>query len=259
MRFASLGSGSEGNGLVVEAGRQGAPMRVLIDCGFGLAQVRRRLARLGLAPTDLHAIFVTHEHSDHLGGAVRLARAAGAQLFMTRGTAAAGLRELPEGLPLQLIEADRPIELEGLRVDPVPVPHDAREPVQFVIEDSRSRLGVLTDLGQSTPHLVRRMTGLHALVLECNHDAAMLRDGPYPWSLKRRIAGPYGHLENAAAAALLAQLDQRCLGTVVAAHLSRSNNRPDLARRALSAVWAGANEQDVLVADQDQGLGWTEV
>ncbi len=260
MRFASLGSGSEGNALVVEAGGDStAARRILVDCGFGLAKARQRLARLGLGVEDLDAIFVTHEHGDHLGGAVKLALTADVPLCITRGTVAAGLRELPSRLVLRFIEAEQPVVLEALRIEPVPVPHDAREPVQFVIDDGVSRLGVLTDLGQSTPHLVRCMTRLDALVLECNHDARMLQEGPYPWSLKRRIAGPWGHLANDAAAALLASLDQSRLRTLVAAHLSRSNNRPELARAALAAAWAGAHPDDVLVADQDLGTGWVTV
>lgn len=259
MRFASLGSGSEGNALVVEAGAAAGPVRILIDCGFGLTRARQRLERLGLSPRDLHAVFVTHEHGDHLGGAVRLVRAAGVPLCITRGTVAAGLGVVPEQLPVHFIEADRPIELEGLRVEPVPVPHDAREPVQFVVDDGVHRLGVLTDLGQSTPHLERSLSRLDALVLECNHDPELLRGGPYPWALKRRIAGPWGHLGNDAAAALLANLDQSRLRTVVAAHLSRSNNRPELARAALASAWAGARPDDVRVADQDLGTGWLAV
>jgi len=259
VRFASLGSGSEGNALVVESGGAAPPIRILIDCGFGPARARQRLERLGLAPRDLHAIFVTHEHGDHLGGAARLARTAGIPLHITRGTVAAGLREIPDGVTLRFIEADRPVELEGLRIEPVPVPHDAREPVQFVVDDGTRRLGVLTDLGQSTPHLIRRLSRLDALVLECNHDPRLLHEGPYPWALKQRIAGPWGHLGNDAAAALLAGLDQSRLRMLVAAHLSRSNNRPELARAALAAAWAGARPDDVQVADQDQGTDWFSV
>ena len=133
------------------------------------------------------------------------------------------------------------------------------EPVQFVIDDGQARLGVLTDLGCVTAHVVRAMSRLDALVLECNHDAGLLAASDYPWSLKRRIAGPYGHLENGAAAQLLGALDQSRLRTVVAAHLSRSNNRPELARSALAPAWAGARPEDIRVADQDSGIDWTEV
>lgn len=257
MRFASLGSGSEGNALLVECGATQAPTRLLIDCGFGVREATRRLARLGLEPRQIDAILVTHEHGDHIGGAARLAIAAQATLYMTTGTAVAGLSTRPAGLQLSLLDAHRPLELPQVRIEPVPVPHDAREPVQFVIDDGGARLGVLTDIGHGTPHVTRAMSRLDALVLECNHDARLLADSDYPWALKRRIAGPYGHLENGASAQLLAALDQSRLRTVVAAHLSRSNNRPELARLALAAAWGGASVDDIQVADQDVGIAWT--
>lgn len=257
MRFASLGSGSEGNALLIECGPADAPLRLLIDCGFGVREATRRLERLGVAPGQIDAIFVTHEHGDHIGGAARLAVAAGATLYMTAGTAVAGLGQRPPGLRLEMLDAHRPLELRAARIEPVAVPHDAREPVQFVIDDGQTRLGVLTDLGHGTAHVVRAMCRLDAMVLECNHDAGMLEASDYPRMLKRRIAGPYGHLENTAAADLLAAIDQSRLRTVVAAHLSRSNNHPDLARAALAPAWAGASERDIRVADQDEGIAWT--
>lgn len=258
MRFASLGSGSEGNALLVECGSCQSPTRLLIDCGFGIRESTRRLERLGVAVGQIDAIFVTHEHGDHLGGAARLALGAGAQLHMTSGTAA-GLVHRPAELRLTLIDAHQPLDFLGVRIEPVAVPHDAREPVQFVIDDGRVRLGVLTDLGHGTAHVVRAMSRLDAIVLECNHDEALLEASDYPRALKRRIAGPYGHLENGAAAALLGAIDQSRLRTVVAAHLSRSNNRADLVRSALSQAWAGSCEMDIRVADQDAGITWTTV
>ncbi len=258
MRFASLGSGSEGNALLIECGPADSPTRLLIDCGFGVREATRRLERLGVVPTQIDAILVTHEHSDHIGGAARLAVAAQATLYMTPGTAVAGLsRQRPPALQLTMLDAHRPLELPQVRIEPVAVPHDAREPVQFVIDDGHARLGVLTDIGHGTAHVARAMCRLDALVLECNHDAGLLAASDYPWALKRRIAGPYGHLENSASAELLASLDQSRLRTVVAAHLSRSNNRPELARQALAAAWAGASESDIRVADQDEGIAWT--
>ena len=259
MRFASLGSGSEGNALLIESGDAVSPTRILIDCGFGLREATRRFERLGVSVDQIDAIFVTHEHGDHIGGAARLAIAAGATLHMTAGTAAVGLVQRPAALRLMLLDAHQPLEVAGLRIEPVAVPHDAREPVQFVIDDGQTRLGVLTDLGHGTPHVVRAMSRLDAMVLECNHDAAMLEASDYPRMLKRRISGPYGHLENSAAAAILGAIDQTRLRTVVAAHLSRSNNRADLARRALAEAWSGASEDDVRVADQDEGIAWMAV
>ncbi len=257
MRFASLGSGSEGNGLLVEAAGSvgGRPFRVLVDCGFGLRETERRLARLGCEPSSIDGILVTHEHGDHVGGVFRLARAHGIPVYLTCGT----LRATPSAAgcePLvRVIDSHRGFDLPGLRVEPFPVPHDAREPVQYVLDDGEGRLGVLTDIGHPTAHLPLALSRLTALVLETNHDAGLLADSDYPPALKRRISGRYGHLENGDSARVLGALDRSRLRCVVAAHLSRQNNRADLARGALAPV-LGWRPDDVHVADQDDGLAW---
>ncbi|MBA3479599.1 MAG: MBL fold metallo-hydrolase [Lautropia sp.] len=254
MRFASLGSGSEGNSLVVELPEDEGFL--LVDCGFALKEVARRLARLQLELSGLRAILVTHEHSDHVGGVFKLAVAAAVPVYLTYGTRE-GSRRLPtfDEQVCRLIWPDQPIEIHGLGVTPFAVPHDAREPVQYIFEDTASRLGLLTDIGRSTPHVIGALAGVSALVLEANHDRSMLADGHYPPALKRRIGGDYGHLENQAAAAILASLDRCRLHTVVAAHLSRHNNRAELARLALAAVMNCAPEV-IPVADQDLGSAW---
>jgi phosphoribosyl 1,2-cyclic phosphodiesterase len=252
VRFASLGSGSEGNALLAEA-RDGS--RLLIDCGFGIREAVRRLARLGVEPATLSAILVTHEHADHVGGVCRLASIHRIPVYITRGTMLAA-RSMAECEAVNLIDSHQPFEVAGFQVEPFPVPHDAREPVQYVLDDGDGRLGVLTDVGHPTAHLPLALSRLTSLVLECNHDAQLLAVSNYPASLKRRIGGRYGHLENAESAALLGMLDRSRLRRLVAAHLSRQNNRPDLARAALAAVM-GCAPAEVLVADQDDGLAWT--
>lgn len=255
MRFASLGSGSRGNALVVEAGRT----RVLLDCGFPLQEVERRLARLGLEPELVDAIVITHEHEDHIGGALRLARKFGVPLWLTHGTArAAGLDPSLVEDGATVIDGHRPFSVGDIEVHPFPVPHDAREPVQFVFNDGDRRLGVLTDTGTPTSHIQGILTGCDALVLECNHDPAMLAAGPYPEKLKRRIASRLGHLDNGAAANLLASLNTARLKHIVAAHLSRTNNTPLLAGTALARA-LGCETEWIGVADQDEGFGWREI
>jgi len=254
VRFASLGSGSEGNGLVVEVG----DTRILIDCGFRVRDTVARLARLGIEPDSLAAILVTHEHADHAGGVAAFAARYRVPVWLTFGT-------------LEMI-GDRTTRMESIRgfdshdtfaigeleVRPFPVPHDAREPVQFVVSDGVRRLGVLTDIGVTTRYVEASLTGCDALVLECNHDLAMLEDGDYPWPLKQRIASRLGHLHNEAAAELLAALDTSRLRHVIAAHLSQQNNTPDKARAALAGAlnctpdWIG-------IADQDSGFAWREL
>ena len=252
MRFASLGSGSRGNALLIEAGNT----RVLIDAGFGPREISRRLARFDLAGEDVDAVLVTHEHSDHVGGVFACARRFGWTVLLTHGTLSA-CREDRIGDEIKIIDSHQPFSVGDLGIQPFPVPHDAREPVQFVLTDGSGRLGVLTDAGHVTAHMVAMLTGCDALVLECNHDVELLARSSYPPALKRRVGGPWGHLDNAAAASLLAKLDVSRLRHIVAAHLSEQNNLPSLARDALSAVLGCAPEW-IGIATQSEGFAWRD-
>ncbi|MFP3800184.1 MBL fold metallo-hydrolase [Paraburkholderia sp. SIMBA_027] len=254
MRFASLGSGSEGNALVVEAGSGATPTRVLLDCGFSAKEVERRLARAGLAADTLSGILITHEHSDHIGSALTLARRWSIPLYMSWGTAqAVGADDA--NVELNILWGDETVEIGELGVLPYTVPHDAREPLQFVFNDGASRLGVLTDVGESTSHINTVLSGCDALVLEYNHDLDMLAGSRYPASLKARISGSHGHLNNEAANDILAALDRSKLRHLIAAHLSQQNNTPELARAAMAAVLGNA-ATEIGVASQDEGFDW---
>ncbi|MEI7967989.1 MAG: MBL fold metallo-hydrolase [Betaproteobacteria bacterium] len=253
MRFAYLGSGSQGNALVVEA----AGTRILLDCGFTLRESDSRLGRLGLSGADLDGIVVTHEHDDHLGGVGRLARKYDLPVWLTRGTFRQGATGL-EGLDLRFVDGYRAFEAGALQVRPYPVPHDAGEPAQYVFSDGARRLGVLTDAGSVTSHMREVLDGCDALALECNHDRDLLLGGAYPATLKERIAGRFGHLDNGTAASLLGSLNRTRLQHVVAVHLSLQNNTADLARQALAAV-LGCAPDWVAVADQFAGLGWRDI
>ncbi len=257
MRFCSLGSGSTGNATLVEAGGAGGgrPTRLLIDCGFTQKELGLRLARRGLDCSDLDAIFVTHEHGDHVGCAVALARRHRLPLWTSRGTwRAIGTPEIDADL-LHCARDGEPIEIGALRLRPYTVPHDAAEPLQLTVEDGASRLGVLTDAGSLTPHLTTALQDCDALLLECNHDPALLAASGYPASLKARVAGPRGHLANEMAAALLGRCRHPRLRHVVAAHLSLQNNRPALAAAALAAA-LGSADDDIVVADARDGFDW---
>ena len=253
MRFASIGSGSAGNGLVVEAGRT----RVLVDCGFGVRDTAARLGRLGLAPSDIDAILVTHEHSDHVGGVAAFAARHDIAVWITFGTLDVVGERMASVPRVYGFDAHDAFVVGDIEVHPFPVPHDARDPAQFVLTDGSVRVGVLTDLGLITPHVAASLNGCDALVLECNHDEAMLAGGPYPYPLKQRIAGRLGHLCNEAAAGLLRDIDTRRLVHVIAAHLSQENNRPDLARAALAGA-LGCAADWIGVADQATGFDWRE-
>jgi phosphoribosyl 1,2-cyclic phosphodiesterase len=250
-----LGSGSRGNALVVSCGHT----HVLIDCGFSIRETERRLARLGLEVAALAAIVLTHEHNDHASGAPALARRHRIPLWLTRGTAAAlGSAALNDAPSVCHFDGDERFAIGDLELAPYMVPHDAREPCQFVFSNGARRLGLLTDAGHITAHISTRLRDCDALVLECNHDRDLLADSDYPPSRKARIAGPHGHLDNDAAAALLAGLDGSRLQHVVAAHLSEKNNTPWLARSTLGSALGGASER-VEIASQDGGLPWREL
>lgn len=247
MRFASLGSGSRGNAMLVEAGST----CVMVDCGFSIAETAQRLRRLGRQPEDLAAILVTHEHGDHIRGVAPFARRYGTPVWMTHGTAAAAQdNRLPQ---LNPIAGYAGFSVGDIAVQPYPVPHDAREPCQFVFRDARHRLGLLTDSGSLTPHILDTLQRCDALVLEFNHDARMLAQGSYPPALKRRVGGDYGHLNNGQARSLLDRIELGQMQHLVAAHLSEKNNHPDLVHELLDSLPA---ELNCSVACQNDGFDW---
>ena len=269
MRFASLGSGSEGNGLVVQAGNT----CVLLDCGFGLADTARRLQRLNLTPENINGIAVTHEHDDHVGGVPRFARKHNIPVYLTHGTLMATGVARFDGVVVNVIDSHSSVAVGDVQLQPFPVPHDAREPAQFVFSDGAKSLGVLTDTGVSTTHIEAMLSTVDALVLECNHELDLLMNCAYPYSLKQRIAGRLGHLDNRTASALLGALRKNPAGDVchthhmhhthhlqhvIAAHLSRQNNTPALAQRALAEA-LGCDESWIGVATQDEGFAWRDI
>ena len=257
MRFCSLGSGSGGNATVVETTSGARTSRVLIDCGFSARELETRLARAGLRSVELDAVFITHEHGDHVGCATTLARRHRLPLWMSRGTWRAIGEPDVEGL-LQFARDGQSIVVGDLMLNPYTVAHDAQEPLQLRVSDGARHLGVLTDVGSITPHLLTNLQGCDALLLECNHDRGMLEQSPYPASLKARIGGRYGHLSNDTAAEILRACLHSGLRHLVAAHLSEQNNRPDLARAAMAQA-CGALPNDIVVADPALGFGWLDL
>lgn len=254
MRFASLGSGSEGNSLVVQQGET----YVLMDCGFNLTESVARLARLGLNPEALGGIVVTHEHGDHVSGVARLSKKYNLPVWLTHGTLRAQFKTLGNLSNVTEINPHHSFFIGDIRIQPYLVPHDAAEPVQYVFGEADKRLGVLTDVGSSTPFIEQTLNGCAALVLECNHDHQLLADGDYPYSLKQRVGGRFGHLSNEDASSLLSRLDTSNLQHIVAAHLSRKNNSPELAILALSRALQCPKEW-IGVATQEEGFGWREI
>lgn len=245
--FASLGSGSRGNGTLVRLGDE----LILVDCGFTLKQAERRLARLDVRPGDLTAILVTHEHSDHVGGVAALAHRYAIPVYASYGT----LRAAP-GLVGREFDSHQPFNVGAVTVNPVIVPHDAREPTQFTFEHAGVRLGVVSDLGHVTPFVCEQFSGCTGLFMESNYDPRMLLNGRYPESVKRRIAGNLGHLSNEQAAGFLAAVAHDGLQVVVG-HVSEQNNHPE----HLDAAFEGLRDRvgSLDFATQQDGIDWVSL
>ncbi|GLR27710.1 MBL fold metallo-hydrolase [Limnobacter litoralis] len=265
MRFSSLGSGSEGNAWLFESSNdQASPTRIMVDCGFTIKGTVARLDRMGLSPEQVNALIVTHEHDDHLGGVFKFSRKFNAPVFLTHGTWRAALRTkrtdaayLQTGL-VNLIESHQAFEVGSLSIQPFPVPHDALEPIQMLVSDGQYHVGILTDCGSSTPHLVRMLGKADALILESNHCPDMLLQSPYPDSLKRRVGGNYGHLSNQTACEILRSLVGGKLRFAVAAHLSKNTNDAKLVRTMWNDILAPAGVR-FGVACQENGFDWWNV
>ncbi|AJQ94633.1 MBL fold metallo-hydrolase [Gynuella sunshinyii] len=252
MQFASLGSGSKGNSTLVRTDQT----VVMVDCGFSVKDVEQRLARLSLSPANIDAVLVTHEHGDHIKGVAALCRRYDIPVFSSFGTwqsvrNASGVCHTP----INLMQS---FNIGDLMVEPVAVPHDAREPCQFVFQDRyHRRLGILTDCGHVTDHMISCYQNCHSLLLECNHDLEMLRNGPYPMSLKRRVGGLYGHLNNEQAGDFLNRVAHNGLQHVVITHISEQNNEPELAVHSLARVMTHISTFPVI--DQEDGLDWHNI
>jgi phosphoribosyl 1,2-cyclic phosphodiesterase len=256
IRFKSLGSGSSGNATVVQA-RDGTQVtHLLVDCGLGIRELHKRLGRAGMLAEQVDAVFITHEHADHIGCVRAFAVRERIPVYMSRGTHVAMGEPDFDGL-LNVVGDGMTLAIGAIEVRPFTVPHDAREPLQLTCTDGATRLGVLTDLGRASDHVMEHLAGCATLLLECNHDPVMLETGSYPWPLKRRISGGWGHLANEAAAEIAMALRASGLKRVVAAHLSEQNNRPDLARAAIAPVM-GCEPHEITCADGASGCDWLD-
>ncbi len=241
----------------MEARSGNATTRLLVDCGFGQKQLDQRLAQAGLQPGQIDAIFITHEHGDHVGCAPQWAMRHRIPVWMSHGTHAAIQQpDRPDldGL-LRIARDTETIDLGSLQITPFTVPHDAREPLQLRCSLGDAHLGILTDLGHATPHVLAQLMGCQALLLECNHDPDLLAASRYPAFLKQRVGGPYGHLANHAAADIAQALVAGGLRHIVAAHLSEHNNRPALALAALAGA-EGCAKVTLGVAHAAFGCDW---
>lgn len=279
-RFASLGSGSAGNCLIVESilnanstanstafstafstsgnSKTANKTRLLVDNGFSLKELTQRLARLEISPSEIDGVLVTHEHSDHIKGVATLCQTQQIPAWATYGTSLFFREKIPTFTNFNLITGDAPFTIGDLTILPFSVPHDAREPVQFVFSKDGKKLGVLTDVGTITPRIESVLANLDALFLECNHDLDLLYNSRYPASLKKRIASNLGHLSNIQAAELLAKINAKQLQHLVCAHLSAENNAPELALKAILATFNG-DKKSVVLADQENGFTWREI
>lgn len=255
-RFRSLVSGSSGNATLIEGpGREpGSVFRVLVDCGLNMRLLKQHLAQDSLNVSDIQAIFVTHEHSDHVGASFDLARQGAIPIWCSYGTWLGAGEPDCAGLWQQASDGHA-IQWGAMQAVPFTVPHDAREPLQLRITSDQVRLALVTDLGHVTEHVLAHVQDCQALLVEFNHEPDLLQQSRYPAFLKRRISGRLGHLSNAAAAQLLTQALHTGLRHVVAGHLSRQNNQADKVLQWMEQATAG-HQVALHIATQEAGSPW---
>lgn len=257
IRFSVLASGSSGNTCYIETDQAG----VLVDAGLSCRETERRLEKIGVDPSCLDALIITHEHSDHIKGAGPVARRFDLPVYMTQKTLDMGLHTLGRLERPIVVETGETLSIHDLNVETFTKCHDAEDPLGLVFSSNGTRIGFVTDLGASTRLVEDRLKGCDALIMEFNYDQVMLEKGPYPLDLKRRIKGRHGHLSNLQAGELLRVLSHDKLKCVVLAHLSETNNHPDKAlqeaRKALAA--SGMDRTDVVISTQGEPVAMIEL
>jgi phosphoribosyl 1,2-cyclic phosphodiesterase len=228
--------------------------RLLIDAGFSFRQIRKRLASIGRVPENLTAILVTHEHSDHVQGLQLLAEKLGVPIYCNRPTQEALEYQCQNKIPSRLFSTGASFEIGDISVETFAVPHDAQDPVGFLLRSAAGQIGFLTDLGHTTKLVIERVRSANVLVIESNHDVRMLQECPHrPWSLKQRILGRHGHLSNEAAAEAVQEIISDHLRHLYLGHLSQQCNKPELAQRVMTnrLTALGASHVTLQVTAQD--------
>jgi len=256
MQFASLGSGSSGNSFVVKQNKS----LLMVDCGFAIQDIVSRLERLNETPDNFSGILLTHEHEDHVKGAFKFANKFKIPIWLSYGTFKMCEKHIIKSyeIDLNMIDSHNTFEIKDFLVEPFPVPHDAREPTQFTLSNGNHKLGILTDTGSSTPHIEKVLQNLDALIIEFNHDLDLLESSEYSYSLKKRISGKLGHLDNQTAADILGKIQFKKLKHLVAAHLSEKNNTEDLVKEAI--VQKIECDRDwIKIATQGEGTSWQTI
>ncbi len=257
MRLAVLGSGSAGNATCIE----GDGARILLDAGFSCREIAGRLRAAGVEPHRLDALVITHEHADHVRGASLFSRTFAVPVYCTAATFRAAALDRQGVHAHAAVEAGAAFSIGGMILTPFAVPHDAAETVGYLVESGDERVGYATDLGHPPEEVRESLRDCDLLMLEANHDVDMLRAGPYPETVKRRVLGRHGHLDNEAAADLACDVARGRTARIVLAHLSRTNNRPELALEAARRGFerAGRRPPRLHPADQWVPSPWFEV
>lgn len=253
MKFCSLGSGSSGNSYFVSKNNT----NILVDCGFSISEMESRMSQREIKPLEITAIFVTHEHEDHSKGVFALAEKYNKPIYLTYGTLKMCQKRIKKSynLTINIISPLDTLDIDDFMIIAIPVPHDAREPVQFKFESEKTSLAIITDLGFGNKELINSIQHIDALILESNHDVNLLNQSRYPKNLKERIRSNYGHLSNEESLEILKKINLDNLKWLGAAHLSKENNSPELVKD----LWKKVFKDKINIIDPDCGMSWVSI